>query len=339
VHPGWPQALEAKVTEASTTGTLPAPRAEPTSTSVRTLSPRALSCASCRQPRSSSCRELASAVAPPPCAQLQLPAASAPAESSPELEARLARLEQRLSGVYNLNGGAQRQAPHVRCRPSSRKLSSRDASRPAHSPQPVFAISAVLATAGKLVALEQVAAAMGMQIPDLEYPAGGGPPRTPPQPVPALPLQPLRQQPEQPHAAAAESAAAEPAEPLWPSVNKLSPRHGSPVPSTSGQHAADAAAAAQAASPYATHRMLSSGMNGGSRLGSAVAGGGAAAAAVLGAGSPVPAIGAGGPAGAKVAALGQELSGLKAENEALKEGLERLGQQVCWGASSHRSLC
>ncbi|GFR47213.1 hypothetical protein Agub_g8894, partial [Astrephomene gubernaculifera] len=62
-----------------------------------------------------------------------------------DLEARLQRLEKRMSGVYNLNG--------------------------------------------KLVAIEQIASGLGLSIPDLEYPTGGGPPpQTPPQAAALPPL-------------------------------------------------------------------------------------------------------------------------------------------------------
>ncbi|KAG2450578.1 hypothetical protein HYH02_005079 [Chlamydomonas schloesseri] len=242
-------------------------------------------------------------------------------EGMADVESRLARLEARLSGVYNLNG--------------------------------------------KLLALEQIAGGLGVPVPDLEFPTGGGPPQAA---VPQLQL-PGWRPPTAPDAAA-EAGAQPQADELWPSATKLgvAPRgasaaaglvggglegstasaaptapgaaQGSGQPSTTGVAPTAAAALPRVGSPaYLSPRSLAAGTAGGaaqagpSRLASMMGAGGASMAAqaivgglTAGGGAASPTIA---PIGAGIGArMAAELAAVRTENEVLREGVERLGQQV-----------
>ncbi|KAG2493370.1 hypothetical protein HYH03_008502 [Edaphochlamys debaryana] len=166
---------------------------------------------------------------------------------------------------------------------------------------------------GKLVALEQIAGGLGVAIPDLEYPGGGGPPGTPPQAAPPLKLQQAWRPPSEPTGEGAGEGGEEAG--VWPSANKLmvGSRTGSPATSfTAGLM--DARAGSAPHSP----RSVAAGASP-SRLGGLLNPIGAPA---------VPAIGAGGAPAQKLAQMGAEVAALRAENDALKEGLEAIRQQV-----------
>lgn len=227
------------------------------------------------------------------------------ASSSAEVAQRLEALEHRLSGVYNVGG--------------------------------------------KLYALEQIAASMGVAIPDLEYPMGGQPPQ-PQLPALALPQRPgLGQE-------SSKGKLSDKGESFMSNLarNPLSPRQGTPeAQDATSSGAADSlwpsmpgAGGARSSSPgmgAAGHmHMGEAGARAGSPRGLGHAAGGNSFSQGHGAPSPsrlgaaggaaIPGLGSGGAAGAasaqKLLVLGQEVSGLRVENDTLKEGLETLKQQV-----------
>ncbi|KXZ56196.1 hypothetical protein GPECTOR_1g17 [Gonium pectorale] len=90
---------------------------------------------------------------------------------------------------------------------------------------------------GKLVAVETIAAGLGVAIPDLDYPTGGGPPTTPPQVAAAAPLawRPPVATPPLERAAAA----------VGPAATPVAQPPGALAPSSSGTPVHPGAAAAQ----------------------------------------------------------------------------------------------
>ncbi|GLC33000.1 hypothetical protein PLESTB_000381800 [Pleodorina starrii] len=196
---------------------------------------------------------------------------------------------------------------------------------------------------GKLVAVEQIATGLGVAIPDLEYPTGGGPPAPLPTAgtagtAPALPpLQawrpPVTSQPSYPGTQQLNAAE-------WPRPGdgaaaeeaggaKLPGRGPSPVPDSALLTVALSAPHTRGNSPSHSPRLAATPtspkrLSGIGSPSNSVPHAGLLASSATGAGST-----AGGPVSAhRVVQLGQEVGALRSEAEALRGTVDSLVQQV-----------